>query len=150
LLPVWLRTACAEEKQTVRVAVVGGLIRSGLWPALARAFEAESGSHAEVAVSGNREILAEAFRAGKADLIAIHQSPTATNLVSDAYATNMQVWTRNEFVIVGPKNDPAHIRGLHDGAVALKRIAESQAPFADYRNSGPRDISDALWKKAGI
>ena len=126
------------------------MVKSGLWPALAKRFKAETGYRAELAVSGNREVLAEAFQAGKLDLVAIHGGDAASNLVSRGYGRNMRPWTRNEFVVIGPRSDPAGIRGLRDGSVALGRIAKAHAPFVDYQNSGPREITSALWKKAGI
>jgi len=138
------------ENRVVRVGVIGGMMRSGLWPELARRFETESGYRVEVALSGNRDLLADALVAGELDLAAIHAGEVASNLVAHGYARNMRIWTRNEFVIIGPRSDPAHVRGLHDGAAALARIARVQAPLVDYQNSGPREIAVALWQKAGI
>jgi hypothetical protein len=59
-------------------------------------------------------------------------------------------WTRNEFVILEPRTDPAGIHGLRDGAIALGRIAAKQAPFVDFQNIGSRELTTKLWKKAGI
>jgi tungstate transport system substrate-binding protein len=148
-----LLVGCATPKQenrVVRVGVIGGMMRSGLWPELAQRFETERGYRVEVALSGNRDLLADAFVAGELDLAAMHAGEVASNLVFHGYGRNMRIWTRNEFVIIGPHLDPAHIRGLHDGAAALARIARRQAPLVDYQNSGPREITAALWQKAGI
>jgi len=142
--------APAPEKRPVRVAVIGGMMKTGLWPELARQFEAESGFKVELALAGNRELLAEGFREGKADLLTMHSGDISTDLVADGFATNMRPWTRNEFVIIGPRTDPAGIRGLHDGAVALQRIAKAQAPLVDFQNIGTRELMTKLWKKAGI
>jgi tungstate transport system substrate-binding protein len=153
LLPVILLSSCATptpENRVVRAAVIGGMMRTGLWPELARQFDAQSAYRVELAMSGNRDLLAEAFRAGQVDLVAMHASDTASKLVSEGYATNMRPWARNEFVILGPRSDPAGIRGLRDGAAALARIARVRAPFLDYQNSGPREVATALWRKAGI
>jgi tungstate transport system substrate-binding protein len=143
-------TTPTKENCAVRVGVIGGMMRSGLWPELARKFEAERGCRVDLVLSGNRDLLAEAVRAGKVDLVAMHAGETAANLVSDGYARNMRQWTCNEFVIIGPRSDPAGIRGLCDGAAALARIARVQAPFINYQNSGPREIAESLWKRAGI
>jgi tungstate transport system substrate-binding protein len=104
----------------------------------------------ELAMSGNRELLAEAFRDGKADLLTMHSGDITTDLVADGYGINMRPWTRNEFVVIGPRADPAQIRGLHDGAVALERIAKAQAPFVDFQNIGTRELTTKLWKKARV
>jgi len=146
-------TSCAtaaREKRPVRAAVIGGMIRTGLWPELARRFETDTGCKVELAITGNRELLAEAFREGKADLLTMHSGDISTDLVADGYGTNMRPWTRNEFVIVGPRTDPAGIRGLRDGAIAFERIAARQAPFVDFQNIGSRELTTKLWKKAGI
>ena len=137
-------------ERVIRAGVIGGMMRSGLWPALAHKFEAKSGYRVEVALSGNRDLLADALVAGELDLAAMHAGEVASNLVAHGYARNMRIWTRNEFVIIGPRADPARVRGLRDGAAALARIAQVQASFVDYQNSGPREISAALWQKAGI
>lgn len=153
LVAVLLLTSCATptpRKRTVWVGVIGGMMKTGLWPELAAHFEADSGYQVQLALSGNRDLLDEAFRAGELDLVSLHRSDVASNLVSEAYARKMRTWTRNEFVVVGPRSDPAGIRGLRDGAEALKRIAQKQARLLDYQNSGPRDIMAALWSKAGI
>jgi len=139
-----------REKRPVRVAVIGGMLRTGLWPEIAKRFEADTGYKVELAVAGNRELLAEAFRAGKADLLTMHSGDISTDLVADVFGMNMRPWTRNEFVIVGPHGDPAGIRGLHDGAAALEHIAKAQAPFVDFQNIGTRELTTKLWKKAGI
>lgn len=143
-------SSATKEQRPVRVAVIGGMMKTGLWPEIAKRFEADSGCKVELAMSGNRDLLAEAFRDGQADLLTMHSGDISTDLVADGYGKNMRPWTRNEFVIIGPRSDPAGIRGLRDGAVALERIARAQAPFVDFQNSGTRELTTKLWKKAGI
>ncbi len=126
------------------------MMKTGLWPELAKRFEAKTGYKTELTLAGNRELLAEGFRDGKADLLTMHSGDITTDLVADGCGMNMRPWTRNEFVIVGPHNDPAGIRGLHDGALALQRIAKTQSPFVDFQNIGPRELTTKLWNKAGI
>jgi tungstate transport system substrate-binding protein len=139
-----------QDKHAVRVAVIGGMMRTGLWPEIAKRFEAATGYKVELTVAGNRELLADAFREGKADLLTMHSGDITTDLVADGYGMNMRPWTRNEFVIVGPRSDPAGIRGLRDGAAALERIARARAPFVDFQNIGTQELTTKLWKKAGI
>src|SRR5262245_51996514 len=84
ILALLLSSCAAPHKQgrVLRVAVIGGMMRTGLWPELAGRFEAESGCRAELVISGNRDLLAEAFRAGEVDVVAMHASETASNLVA--------------------------------------------------------------------
>jgi tungstate transport system substrate-binding protein len=139
-----------HEKRSVRVAVIGGMMKTGLWPEIARRFEADTGYKVELRAAGDRELLAESFRSGEADLLTMHSGDITTDLVADGFGTNMRPWTRNEFVIVGPRMDPAGIRGLRDGAEAFNRIAAKRAPFVDFQNIGTRELTTKLWKKAGI
>src|SRR5262245_47332685 len=153
LLATLALSSCAtgpapEAKRPVRVAVIGGMMKTGLWPEIAGRFEADTGFKVELKAAGNRELLAESFRAGEADLLTMHSGDITTDLVADGFGMNMRPWTRNEFVIVGPRADPAGIRGLRDGAEALTRIAARRAPFVDFRNTG--ELVTRLWKKAGI
>ncbi len=80
----------------------------------------------------------------------MHSGDITTNLVADGYGVNMRPWTRNDLVIVGPPGDPAGVRGLRDGAEALKRIAAAKANFVDFQGVGSREMANSLWKKAGI
>src|SRR5262249_575949 len=85
LLAVVFLASCATpkpEKQVIRVGVIGGMMRSGLWPELAKRFEQKHGYKVEVALSGNRDLLADAFVAGKLDLVAMHAGEVASNLVA--------------------------------------------------------------------
>lgn len=123
---------------------------SGLWPMVAEAFTAKTGIPVELAVTGPKDVLDEAFRAGGIDLLTMHSSDTATALVADGLAVNMRPWTWNEHVIMGPTEDPAGIRGMQDGAQALARIAAGGYPFVEARNTGSQEVAHRLWNSAGL
>jgi len=103
-----------------------------------------------VVVTGPRPMLDEAMRAGKVDLLTMHSGDITTDLVADGYGVNMRPWTRNELVIVGPPDDPAHIRGMTNGAAALRKIAETQSHFVDFEGIGSREMVHTLWRLSGI
>ncbi len=107
----------------VRVAVINGMMMTGLWPRLVEMFEADSDYKVEIAATGERDALNTAFRAGGIDLITMHSGDITTTLAADGFTTKMRPWTLNELVIVGPKSDPAGIKGLRDGAAALRKIS---------------------------
>ncbi len=134
----------------VRVAVIGGMTMTGMWPRLAAVFEAETGIPVELVVTGPKGVLVPAFREGRVDFLTMHSSDEATSLVADGLANNLRPWTRNEHVIMGPPADPAGVRGLKDGAAALRRIAHTRSPFVDAHGGGKRLVSERLWTKAGI
>ena len=140
----------AARQRVVRCAVIGGMTMTGLWPEISKMFEAQTGYHVEVAVTGVRPVLDKAIRAGQVDLLTMHSGDITTDIVADGIGVNMRPWTRNELVIVGPTNDPAGIRGMTNGALALKKIAEAQAKFVDFEGIGSRELTHTLWRLAGI
>ncbi|MBN8710580.1 MAG: hypothetical protein BGO12_00135 [Verrucomicrobia bacterium 61-8] len=135
---------------TVRVAIIGGFATTGMWDEVTAEFTRQTGIPVEVVSTGPKEIIDKAFRQGGIDLITLHSSDVATNLVADGLGVSMKPWARNELVIVGPPEDPAKIRGLKSGAEAMARIAAARAPFVEARNVGSQTISAHLWKLAGI
>ena len=123
---------------------------TGLWPKLTAMFETESGYKVEIAATGERPVLDKAFREGQIDLITMHSGDITTTLVADGFTTNMRPWAMNELlVILGPKNDPAGIRGMKDGVAALKKISAG-FKFVDFNDIGSREVAQSLWQKAGI
>src|SRR5208283_5636059 len=120
------RAMYSARHRVVRCAVIGGMTMTGLWPEISKLFEAQTGYHVEVIATGERPLLDKAIRAGKVDLLTMHSGDITTDIVADGIGVNMQPWTRNELVIVGPTNDPAGIRGMTNGPEALKKIAGAQ------------------------
>src|SRR5215470_9295386 len=114
--------------QTIRCAVIGGMIETGMWPELAARYERLTGNKVVVAASGPKPQIVDAFRKGGIDLITFHASDAMVNLVADGLARDPQPWLRNDLVIVGPAADPAGIRGERDAAAALRKIVAARAP----------------------
>lgn len=149
--PALVLAADAPAKKTpVRVAVIGGMTLGGMWPELVEKFTKDTGWPVELVTTGPKAVLAEALKGGSVDLLTLHSSDEATDLVANGFAKDMQPWARNEHCIMGPANDPAGIRGMKDGAAALKKIAESKSPFVDFMGPGSRDVSHRLWQAAGV
>jgi tungstate transport system substrate-binding protein len=140
----------AARQRVVRCAVIGGMTMTGLWPEIAKMFEEQTGYHVEVIATGERPLLDKAIRAGKVDLLTMHSGDITTDIVADGIGVNMQPWTRNELVIVGPTNDPAGVRGMTNGAEALKKIALAQAKWVDFEGIGSREMTHTLWRLAGV
>jgi len=149
--PALVLAADAPAKKTpVRVAVIGGMTLGGMWPELVEKFTKDTDWPVELVTTGPKAVLAEALKGGSVDLVTLHSSDEATDLVANGFAKDMQPWARNEHCIMGPANDPAGIRGMKDGAAALKKIAESKSPFVDFMGPGSRDVSHRLWQAAGV
>jgi len=139
-----------SDTRVVRCAVIGGMTMTGLWPEIVKRFEADTGYHCELVATGPRPEIAGPFRAGKADLLTMHSGDITTDLVADGFGINMRPWTRNELSIVGPTNDPAHIRGMTNGAAALRKIAKARARFVDFQGVGSRELAHSLWRASGV
>jgi tungstate transport system substrate-binding protein len=122
--------------QTIRVAVIGGMLESGFWPEIAGRYERMTGNKVELAASGPKPVVTEAFRKGGIDLITFHSSDAFANLVADGLAVDPQPWVRNDLVIVGPADDPAHVKGEHDAVVAVKKIIDAKCSFVVHASMG--------------
>jgi len=130
--------------------VIGGMTMTGMWQELAAKFEAETGWKTQLIITGPKPVISEPFRKGEIDLLTMHTSDGTTDLVADGFGINMRPWARNEHTIVGPSSDPAGIRGMKDGAEALKKIAAARAPFVDFYGPGSRELTHKLWQRAGL
>ncbi len=140
----------SAQDRVVRCAVIGGMTMTGLWPEIAKMFEADTGYHVEVVATGERPLLDKAIRAGKVDLLTMHSGDITTDIQADGISVNMRPWTRNELVIVGPTNDPAAIRGMTNGAAAFRKIAAARAHFVEFQGIGSREMSHTLWRLAEV
>ena len=149
-LAVRYHTATAARHHVVRCAVIGGMTMTGLWSEISRMFEAQTGYHVVVVATGERPLLDKAIRAGKVDLLTMHSGDITTDVVADGIAINMRPWARNELVVVGPTDDPAQIRGMTNGAAALRKIAEAKAKFVDFQGIGSREVTHTLWRLSGV
>lgn len=144
------KTAAPADSHVVRCAIIGGMTMTGLWQKVSGMFEEQTGYQVKVIVTGPRPVLSEALRAGKVDFLTMHSGDITTDLVADGFGVNMRPWTRNELCIVGPPSDPAGIRGMTNGAAALRKIAAERAHFVDFQGIGSRELSHSLWAAAGV
>lgn len=142
--------AFPEEHQVVRVAVIGGMVETDFWKAVSQRFEKATGHKVEVVARGPKRAIAVPFEEGKADLITMHASDTIINLVADGYALDPQPWMKNDLVIVGPKADPAGIRGMTDAAEAMKKILYSGSPFVVHSSLGAQEVLRDVLETAGL
>ena len=122
-------TPAVPAHQTIKVAVIGGMLQTGFWQEVAARFERSTGHEIELVASGPKPIVVAAFKKGGIDLITVHASDAMVNLVADGLARDPQPWVRNDLVIVGPAADPAKIKGEKDAAEALRKIIAAKAPL---------------------
>jgi len=123
---------------------------SGLFGHILPIFTAATGITVHVVAVGTGQALAIGAR-GDADALLVHDRVGEDKFVADGFGVDRRDVMYNDFVIVGPGSDPAHIRGLKDARTALKQIAQAAAPFASRGDdSGTNRMELRLWKSAGI
>src|SRR3990167_1964349 len=123
---------------------------SGLLDVLVPMFEKQTGLTVKTISVGTGQALALAAR-GEADVTLAHAPSVERKYVEEGKLLNRRLVMYNDFVIIGPAEDPAKIKGLPKALDALKRIAESQSRFVSRGDkSGTHALEQALWKQAGI
>ena len=142
--------AAPPAGQTIKVAVIGGMIETGFWQALAERYQTARGNRIEVVASGPKQVVVEAFRKGGIDLITVHACDAMINLVADGLARDPEPWARNDLVIVGPAADPAGIRGERDAVAAIGRIVAARAPLLVHASLGADGVLHDLLEAGHI
>ena len=123
---------------------------SGLLDVLVPMFEKKTGLTVKTISVGTGQALALAAR-GEADVTLAHAASLEKKYVAEGKMSNRRLVMYNDFVIIGPPDDPAKIKDLPKALDALKRIAESQSRFVSRGDkSGTHVLELALWKQAGV
>lgn len=150
--PPAAETTASRENTTpvLRLATTTSTYDSGLLDAILPDFEQRYGVRVDVIAVGTGQALAIGAR-GDADVVLVHARQLEDKFVAEGHAPARYDVMYNDFVIVGPKGDPAGIRGMRSAAQALARIAEQQVPFASRGDeSGTHAKERTLWKKADL
>ena len=123
---------------------------SGLLDVLVPMFEKQSGLTVKTISVGTGQALALAAR-GEADVTLAHAPALEKKYVEDGKMRNRRLVMYNDFVIIGPEDDPAKIKGMPKAGEALKKLAAAGARFVSRGDkSGTHVLEQALWKEAGI
>jgi len=139
----------AQEKSIV-VASTTSTEQSGLFAYLLPIFKSKSGIDVKVVAVGTGQAL-DIGRRGDADVVFVHDKPAEEQFVAEGFATKRYEVMYNDFILIGPKNDPAKIAGGKDINEALQKIAASQSPFISRGDkSGTNAAELRYWKNAGI
>ena len=149
MLCVWLIGSAARagaDAQTVRLAMVN--VPDDVVRPLFGDFAASSGKRAEIAYTGNDPFAIA--REGKADLVISHYGHEGVEpFVTGSYGLWPHAVFANQIALLGPANDPAHVRGLTDGAEAFRRIAASRSRFLVNDSDGNKYVEEIVWARAG-
>jgi tungstate transport system substrate-binding protein len=150
LLFVSAAHAAPKAPPEVRIAVIGGLSLSGVWPELAKRAEAATGLRIVTVASAPKEGVVPPFVKGDAELLLMHGSDETYQLQAQGLAAPLRAWAQNELVFVGPANDPARVSEAHGGLDAIRRIAAADAPMVGFRDPGSFSAMQHLWRTAGL
>jgi tungstate transport system substrate-binding protein len=134
----------------ITVASTTSTQNSGLFGHILPLFTKKTGISVRVVAVGTGQALKIAER-GDADVLFVHHPASEEKFVARGFGVKRLEVMYNDYVVVGPKSDPAKIAGLKDAAAAFKKIAQAQAPFASRGDdSGTHKAERALWEKAGV
>lgn len=123
---------------------------SGLFGHILPLFKAKTGIEVRVVSQGTGQAL-DTGRRGDADVVFVHAKAQEEKFVADGFGLERKPVMYNDFILIGPKADPAGIAGAKDITAALKAIQEKGAPFVSRGDkSGTHSAELALWKAAGI
>jgi tungstate transport system substrate-binding protein len=140
----------AADVQTIVLASTTSVENSGLLARILPRFTQETGIEVRVIAQGTGQALATAAH-GDADLVLVHDPEAEAKFMAAGDGLTRQEIAWNDFVIVGPGSDPAHIAGTRDSVAALKMIAAAKIPFVSRGdNSGTDALEKRLWQAAGL
>ena len=124
--------------------------QSGLFKHLLPAFEKKTGIQVKVVAVGTGQAL-DIGRRGDADVVFVHDKVAEEKFVNEGFASKRTEVMYNDFVLIGPKSDPAKINGGKDIQVAFKKIADSKSTFVSRGDkSGTHAAELRYWKGAGV
>jgi tungstate transport system substrate-binding protein len=142
-------SAIAQEKSIV-VSSTTSTEQSGLFEFMLPIFKMKTGINVKVVAVGTGQAL-DIGRRGDADIVFVHDKPAEEKFVEEGYASKRNEVMYNDFVLIGPKSDPAKIGGGKDIQVALQKISAAQTPFVSRGDkSGTHAAELRYWKAAGI
>jgi tungstate transport system substrate-binding protein len=146
---LWSTVAFAQDR-TITVASTTSTEQSGLFGYLLPLFSKAEGIDVKVVAVGTGQAL-DIGRRGDADVVFVHDRPAEDKFMSEGQGVKRFDVMYNDFIIVGPKSDPAKIAGGKDVAEALRKIAAAKAPFVSRGDkSGTHAAELRLWKEAGV
>jgi tungstate transport system substrate-binding protein len=142
--------AIGAEAPYIVVASTTSTEESGLFGHILPVFEKQADIDVRVVAVGTGQAI-ELAKRGDADVLFVHHKPSELQFVAEGYGAKRYPVMWNDFIIVGPKFDPAGIGGAKNAAQALAKIARAQAPFASRGDdSGTHKKELELWKAAGV
>jgi len=137
-------------QQFITVASTTSTEQSGLFKHLLPVFEKKTGTRIRVVALGTGQAL-DMGRRGDADVVFVHDKEAEEKFIAEGFGVQRFEVMYNDFVLVGPKTDPAKVAGGKSIIEAYRKIAAAAAPFASRGDkSGTQATELRLWKSAAI
>ena len=150
LLAIFALLPAQAGERFITLASTTSTENSGLFAHLLPVFTAETGIEVRVVAVGTGQAIRLAER-GDADVLLVHHRRSEERFVAEGHGVGRRDVMYNDFVILGPKGDPAGIAGSPDAAAALSAIAADKAVFVSRGDdSGTHKRERELWAKAGV
>lgn len=155
LLAGWIAAAvCLPAAGTaadeIKLASTTSVDNSGLLAAILPLFTKASGITVHVLALGTGQAL-DTARRGDADLVLVHDPEAEQQFLDEGHGINRRQIAWNDFIVVGPDADPAHVKGGRDAVAALAAIGKAGATFVSRGDrSGTNALELQLWNAAGI
>jgi tungstate transport system substrate-binding protein len=144
-----IHAALAQDRSIV-VASTTSTEQSGLFGFLLPRFTAKTGIQVKVVAVGTGQAL-DIGRRGDADVVFVHDRPAEDRFMAEGGGLRRFDVMYNDFVVLGPKSDPAHIAGGKKVVEAFRKIAAANAPFISRGDrSGTNEAELRYWKDAGL
>jgi tungstate transport system substrate-binding protein len=147
---VFAAPASFAQDKSIVVASTTSTQDSGLFNFILPRFESKTGIKVKVVAQGTGQAL-DTGRRGDADVVFVHARSLEEKFVKEGHGVKRHPVMYNDFVLIGPKSDPAGIKGGKDIGKALAQIKDKQAPFISRGDkSGTHNAELRLWKATGI
>ncbi|MET4130146.1 substrate-binding domain-containing protein [Roseovarius sp. MBR-6] len=145
-----LGAGTARAQEFILVQSTTSTQNSGLFDHILPIFQDKTGIEVRVVAVGTGQAIKNAEN-GDGDVLFVHAKAAEEKFVAEGHGVSRADVMYNDFVIVGPADDPAGVAGMSDVTAALTRISEAEAPFASRGDdSGTHKAELRLWKAAGI
>jgi tungstate transport system substrate-binding protein len=143
-------TSAFGQTKSIVVASTTSMQDSGLFDHILPLFTAKSGIDVKVVAQDTGRAL-DTGRRGGADVLFLHSKSAEEKFIAEGFGVKRYPVMYNDFVLIGPKSDPAGLRGSTDIVAALKKLQTMRAPFISRGDrSGTNAVELSLWKLAGI
>ena len=139
-----------SQPRTIILATTTSTQDSGLLDVLLPIFEKKTGYFVKTIAVGSGQAMVMGQK-GEADVLLVHSPDAEKKFVAEGYGINRRLVMHNDFIIVGPSEDPAKIKGMKSSVEAFKKIASVNPLFLSRGdNSGTHAKEKAVWKASGI